>query len=473
MVDTWLLLQLYDIAARDLDGYGLPEAGIYFGTLRDDSVLDTDDTAQRARISVEQVARIAELLSQSYFLQTQMLPYNYQDCVLRGNATKINALFLREYLRRRHTIPPVPDDYNTYEGGYTQIFEEGVISNIVHCDVASLYPSLMLVYRLAPRQDELAMFLPLLSDLRTFRLQAKRQALDAATPDDRHHYNALQQTFKIFINSFYGYLGTSFSNFADTAMAAEVTQKGRDLINQVIDELRRHGCRPIEIDTDGVYFVPPPGREGASVVDEISQALPTGLKLETDATYPAMFSHKTKNYALLTSDGELVIKGSGLKSRGVEKYLRDLTEEIIRRLLQGRAQELPGLYDELISRLATHQLPIRMLTKTETLSESLDSYQQKVQAKKRNAAAAYELALKTGRRMRPGDRVTYYVAGEAKKVRLFDQCKLVKDYARDENVAYYQQKAKETFERFLPYYPAESPLQARLGKLKAVQQELL
>lgn len=482
VVDTWLLLQLYDISSRDLDGYTLADAGRYFGTLPDDSALDenvrlswTRDNAlerieQWAGTAATQAGLIAELLSPSYFLQAQMLPYSYQNAVVRGNATKINALFLREYLRQRHTIPPVPDDYNTYEGGLTAIFEEGVVRNVVHCDVASLYPSLMQVYHLAPRNDELGVFLPLLSDLKKFRLEAKQLAISAPSPEDRHHYTALQQTFKIFINSFYGYLGTSFSNFADTTMAAEVTQKGRDLINHVIDELRGAGCRPIEIDTDGVYFVPPDGVDGSTVVEAISKALPVGINLETDAVYPAMFSHKTKNYALLQPDGTVLIKGSGLKSRGIEKYLRDLTHDVIKLLLEGRTSELTALYETVMEQVASRQMDIRLLAKTETLSETLESYRQKVTAKKRNAAAPYELALQSGRKYKPGDQITYYVAGDAKKVRLFDSCRMAREWnptGRDENVAYYQQKARETFERFLPYVPPDSPLHGLLAKKPA------
>jgi len=46
----------------------------------------------------------------------------------------------------------------------------------------------------------------LLTDLRTFRLQAKAD-MRAQKPAEQQHFHALQNTFKILINSFYGYLG--------------------------------------------------------------------------------------------------------------------------------------------------------------------------------------------------------------------------------------------------------------------------
>ena len=59
------------------------------------------------------------------------------------------------------------------------------------------------------------------------------------------------------INSFYGYLGFAQGNFADFDAAARVTQIGRDLLRKMIDWLGKRGAQVIEVDTDGIYFVPP------------------------------------------------------------------------------------------------------------------------------------------------------------------------------------------------------------------------
>src|SRR5437762_12376520 len=80
---------------------------------------------------------------------------------------------------------------------------------------------------------------------------------EAKTAPDRRYFHALQNTFKILINSFYGYLGFAQGNFADFEAAARVTQIGRDLLKKMIDWLQAHGAQVIEVDTDGIYFVPP------------------------------------------------------------------------------------------------------------------------------------------------------------------------------------------------------------------------
>jgi DNA polymerase elongation subunit (family B) len=222
--------------------------------------INSDDRfRRRALCAVRETRAVAELLSPSYFIQAQIFPYNYQDVIVRGNATRINALFLREYLRQRHSIPEMPMAVS-FEGGFTAIYFTGVARNVWHCDVASLYPSIMLQFDCFPTTDQLQIFRHLLTDLRKFRLEAKGQMQAVDKESNRrhwHHLHALQNTFKILINSFYGYLGFAQGHFADFDAAARVTQIGRDLLQKMIAWLNERGAQVIEVDTDGIYFVPP------------------------------------------------------------------------------------------------------------------------------------------------------------------------------------------------------------------------
>src|SRR5205085_9514269 len=149
--------------------------------------MNNDDRfRRRALCAVRETRAVAELLSPSYFIQAQIFPYNYQDAIVRGNATRINALFLREYLRQRHSIPEMPVP-RAFEGGYTDIFFTGVACNVWHCDVASLYPSIMLKFDCFPVTDQLQIFRHLLTDLRTFRLEAKAEMRAEKDPAKQHH----------------------------------------------------------------------------------------------------------------------------------------------------------------------------------------------------------------------------------------------------------------------------------------------
>src|SRR6202040_3681772 len=246
-----------------------------------------------------------------------------------------NALFLREYFRQRHGIPELPLP-QTFEGGYTDIFFTGVARNVWHCDVASLYPSIMLQFDCFPTTDRLQIFRHLLTDLRAFRLEAKTQMRTAKDPKEQRYFHALQNTFKILINSFYGYLGFAQGNFADFDAAARVTQIGRDLLKKMIDWLSAHHAKVIEVDTDGIYFVPPDKIDIKELQSGLAKELPHGIEVEFDEQFEAMFSYKAKNYALLTKDGDVVIKGGALKSRGLEKFQRNFLEEMIKLLMQGK-----------------------------------------------------------------------------------------------------------------------------------------
>src|SRR6202045_4832793 len=249
-VDTFLLAQFYDVGMRTLSGFERVDVARHFGFCDSEELssltgkelqrayIENDETfRQRALCAVRETRAVAELLSPSYFVQAQIFPYNYQDVIVRGNATRINALFLREYFRQRHSIPEMPM-VRTFEGGYTDIFFAGVARHVWHCDVASLYPSVMLQFDCFPATDQLQIFRHLLTDLRTFRLEAKASMRAASNdPVRQRYFHALQNTFKILINSFYGYLGFAQGHFADFDAAARVTQIGRELLKKMIDWL--------------------------------------------------------------------------------------------------------------------------------------------------------------------------------------------------------------------------------------------
>lgn len=497
-VDTFLLAQFYDVGMRTLSGFERIDVAQHFG-LTDEAQISSlggkelqrayleksDRFQQRALCAVRETRAVADLLSPSYFIQAQIFPYNYQDVIVRGNATRINALFLREYYRQRHSIPEMPM-VRGFEGGYTAIFFTGVARNVWHCDIASLYPSVMLQFDCFPVTDQLQIFRHLLTDLRTFRLEAKANMRSAPDRKQKQYFQALQNTFKILINSFYGYLGFAQGHFADFDAAARVTQIGRELLQKMIDWLNARGAQVIEVDTDGIYFVPPsavaaslrdaPG-EGAKSADAnaahraaasedieelrhgLSEILPPGIEVELDEQFEAMFSYKAKNYALLTRDGEVIIKGGALKSRGLEKFQRVFLEEMIKLLMEGKAEGINDLRADFERKIREREWPIAWLMKTDTLQDSLEKYRQKIAGSARNRAAAYELALASGRNYKPGEQVSYYITGTTKKVAAYENAKLATAFDpqnRDENIDYYVAKLDELVKKFANITPAET-----------------
>ena len=483
VVDTFLLAQLYDVGTRELEGFGLKEVARHFGVEGGESIsrskfqnsksrtylsgrgiqeaylYESPTFEAYAREDVRETRAISDLLSRSYFTQAQIFPYNFQEVIVRGNATKIDALFLREYLRRGHAIPDFPVARG-FEGGYTDIFFTGVAKNVWHCDVASLYPSVMLRFDYFPAVDRLGIFRGLLRDLRAFRLEAKARMREAeGHADRRREFNtsaALQATFKILINSFYGYLGFSQAHFGDFDAASTVTAKGRELLRAMVEWLRQRGAQVIEIDTDGIYFVPPDGVTETALHQGLSAILPEGIEVELDARYAAMFSYKAKNYALLKEDGSLLLKGGALKSRGLEMFQRDYLGRMIRLLLEDRAAEIPALRNSIEIAIRERSIPIEELAKTDTLQDSLGQYQKKISGAARKRSAAYELAIKSGRDYQPGDQIKFYITGTKKNVAVHQAAKLLSEWradARDENIEYYVAKLNDLSEKYAEFQP--------------------
>lgn len=438
IIDTLLQTQRFDWSRGQVSSYGLKECAQTYGIAPPDRVyLDRREIVETFEKDPERVktyaaqdaaetSALAALVAPTEFYQTQIVPDSYQSVAVTGNGEKINAVFVREYLRQGRAVarqkPP-----QSYPGGYTEVRVTGVVKPIVKADVESLYPSLMLTQKIAPASDTLHIFLPLLSELTARRLDAKGQ-LKRAKKNTREHayWDGLQNSFKTLINSFYGYIGGPFY-FNDYEAARRVTEAGQDIVKKIAAELETHGARVIEIDTDGVYFQPPPNvkteKDELAYVEKIGKALPPGIRLAHDGSYAAMLSLKMKNYVLVEPNGHQIFKGSSLRSRADERYGRRFLSEAINLLLDEKADRLSHLYRDLLTQIESGQMPIADLVKRERVTEKFLSSD----LRKRAADAI------KGAGIRQGEFVSLY----QKKDKTLG---LIQDYAHDEDTDYYATK---------------------------------
>ncbi len=474
VVDTYLLVQLYDITAREMTSYGLKSVAGYFGitpeggrTLIEGSGIAAVFTADRARFcayledDLRETEGIAGLLLPTYFEQARAFPILLQDATLRGTTAKIDLLFLEEYYHARQACP-LPPEVTAFEGGFTRSFREGVFRNVLHYDVASLYPSLLLQIGRNPRNDTLGSFIPLLRSLRDYRLKCKELARKAPTEAERAEAGARQAAFKILINSFYGYLGFPGARFGDSDLAAEVTRRGRELLQALIAEFEKQGCAVLEADTDGIYVAA--GERFSrpeALLEAVSGILPEGIDLEFDGSYPAMLCYKAKNYALY--DGSrVIVRGSALRSRGIEPYLHRLTDQMIRFLLGAAPDSPAALLAETRRRIATREMPVEELAKSETLGQNPDAYERLMAEGGKPRRAAAEAALQLTPRPRMGERVSYYVTAKsrgrtsdwqrARPASLFDPA------AAPYDADYYAAKLDDWLERYGPLLGIAPPI---------------
>ncbi len=473
IIDTLILVQLYDFVKREFESYSLKYVAKYFGISSEDRIYIPGDKIswywdnnpealiKYALQDSHETRKLSELLTPTYFYLSQMLPFPLWQVIKSGSSSKIESMLVRAYLRMRHSLPKPDIGFQT-TGGYTDIFYTGIFENVVHADIESLYPSIMINFKIAPKKDELGIFLKMLELLTKMRIEAKHKMKNSTSQEEKSKYDAVQSSLKILINSFYGYLGYSRALFNDYESADKVTTTGQKILKKLISEITSRGGKVIEADTDGIYFIPPVGyiseEKAGEFVKEIGTILPEGINLVYNGVYKKMLSYKKKNYALLDKDGNVDIKGASLISRGMEPFARKYISECVKFLLNNEIEKIHELYKSLFKAIAERKIDILELAKTETLRERLDRYQELVKLGKRNRSAAYELAISSGRIYRPGDKITYYITGSTPDVRTFESCKLVEEwnpFRRDENVQYYLYKLNEYTKRFEIFFKPE------------------
>lgn len=471
IIDTYLLVQSYDATKRNMESYNLKYVAKYFGFAgADRTYIDGDKVSwywehDRERLmeyaldDVRETRMVSEHLSGSSFYLTQMLPVSYGAAARSGSASKIETLLVREYLRLKHALPKPEQGVQT-TGGYTDIFLTGVLSPIVHADVESLYPSIMLTRNIAPASDVKNIFLQLLRDLTTLRLDTKKKMRETTDLLPRSQLDAMQSSFKILVNSFYGYLGYARALFNDYAQADVVTQTGQEILRQMIGHIRNEGGQVIEVDTDGIFFIPPEDITGEAAeigfVAALSTSMPTGISVALDGRYKKMLSYKKKNYALLGYDGHVKIKGSSLISRSMEAFGRAYIRSCIDLLLREDVGGVHDLYVQVTQKIMDHKLDVREFSRVENLKDSLAHYDEEVRSGKRNKSAAYEVARNTGRQVKPGDRVAFYISGNDPNARGFENAKSADEWNPnfpDENVPFYLRRLDEFSEKFRDLFP--------------------
>lgn len=475
VVDTYFQVLSHDVIKRDMPSYGLKAAARYFGLAAvNRTYVDGTDIPELWRSDpgrlvayviddVIETERLARHLSGSPFYLTQMVPMPYGQTSRTGPAAKIESLFVREYLRRRRALPS--SEVGTQStGGYTDIFFTGVTGPIVYADVESLYPSIMLKYGVRPDRDELGLFPELLSALTMLRLDLKRSMRATSSDEERGELDARQSSYKVLINSFYGQLGFSRALFNDFSEADRVAQIGQKILRELIRRIAEDGGRVVEVDTDGVLFVPPTDVRGEDAetryVARLSDALPDGIQVGFDGRYRKMLSYKKKNYALLTYDGRLKFKGSSLVSRSTERFGRRFVRTCIRKLLEEDLEGLHQTYLQTRECVIAHDWEgVQSFSRTETLKDTIERYRRDVEQGRRPRAASYELAIARardgGRPLRKGDRISYYITGQSASVTGFEHARLADEWDPrdpDENTAFYLKRLDEFARKFEPFF---------------------
>jgi DNA polymerase elongation subunit (family B) len=441
LVDTLDAVRRHDFVVRDMPSYALKDVARYFGIASAERTYiagmeivetyrrDPERVRRYALDDVEEVDGLSRRLLGAPFALASMAPRRYERLVSAGPAMGVlEPILVRSYLRAGAALPRPSsegtEDKGLHEGGAVHLFATGVAEHVVKADVASLYPSLMRSFAIGPRCDRLGVLLSILgrlTDLRLYHKEAARQAPPGSV--EANHHAATQAAMKILINAAYGYMGAGkMALFADTEAAAEVTRRGRAILDQVLQALRARGLALIEADTDGVYFAVPPAwheEQERALVAEIGASLPPGIRLEYEGRYRAMFSHEVKNYALLTYDGRLIVHGVALRSSRAEPFGERFLRRALLATMLGRVHEVRDAYLETVEALRARALPAADVATQVRLTKTPEAY---FAARQTHQEPAYEALIGAGRRQWfPGERVRFYRSAEKRYVWLPDE----------------------------------------------------
>jgi DNA polymerase, archaea type len=432
LIDTLDAVRRHDFVVRDMPGHGLKAAARYFGLAAPDRTYipgpeiyrtyqrDPEQVRRYALDDVAEVDGLSQRLLGAPFALAAMAPRRYERVASAGPAKGIlEPLLVRAYLRAGAALPANAAEADgqlaPHQGGATILYAAGVARHVVKADIASMYPSIMRTFRIGPACDSLGALLYLVDRLAELRLHHKRRAR-AAPPGsaEAQRNDALQAAMKIVINSAYGYMGAGrMAQFADRAAADEVTRRGREILGHVATRLRERGTALLEADTDGVFFaVPDHWTEGdeRACVAEIAATLPAGINLEYEGRYRAMLSHEVKNYALLTYDGRLIVRGAAFHSSRSEPFGERFLQAALHCTLVGDIEGVQRTYLETVVALRERRFAPTEVATVARLTKSAAEY---ARSRGRAREAAYEALLAAGRTAwRAGERVRFYRAAD-------------------------------------------------------------
>lgn len=188
-----------------------------------------------------------------------------------------------------------------------------------HADVASLYPSLMIIYDLLSRN--------VINPKKFKEIKDKRLELKKLK-------DSKQEALKIVINGTYGISKDRNSSLYDPRQANSICISGQLLNVDLVEKLESTG-QLIQNNTDGVIFKFE-DEEHLKQAQEIAKEWEerTGLDLEWEI-FNKIYQRDVNNYIIINPDGTYESKGCVNEKKGLNYNLPIITKSIIQYCLDG------------------------------------------------------------------------------------------------------------------------------------------
>lgn len=386
IVDTLFLSITYDVA-RNFPSYGLKQIEQYLGIAENDriewdfskyKVIDMIDGIKKGDAKSKELWEkfkkycsqdsdspilLFDLMAPAFFYMNQAVPKKFQQMINEATGSQLDSLMIRSYLQQGYSIPKTSPKVE-FEGAISMGIP-GRYENVRKVDVASLYPSIMLQYEIYDeKKDPNKHLLKILKYFRDQRLANKKKAKETGDK----YFDDLQGAQKILINSLYGYMGAGYLLYNYPKGAAEVTERGREILQQgvewatgkrlvkTIKKVKNKGKENeenayhwvlgdkisegknyelVNVDTDSFSYTngkKPTIEEFNKEINELNKLYPELISWENDGIIDRFVVVKSKNYIMKMGD-KVKVKGSSLTDQKKEPALLSFLDEIIQELL--------------------------------------------------------------------------------------------------------------------------------------------
>jgi DNA polymerase-2 len=382
---------------------------------------DKDKVAEINNLFEEDKYKLAEynlndtILVSEIFKKTGIIKQNIKRAQLSGlmidRLGMMTAAFDHFYLPKLHRAGYVASDVKDIEpdeqaaGGHVIEPVPGIYDNVAVLDFKSLYPSIILTFKIDPlsllnnnvepittpegyKFSSTIHYLPeLISRLLEQRTEAKKNK-------DRY----LSQAIKILMNSFYGVMGSYGCRFYHPDLPNAITSTGKWLLLGSKDYLEQKGYKVLYGDTDSLFVriseneAMDPNHSGNEIVSDLNKYWKAKLKedfnvesyleLEYEKFYKKFVLTQSrgseggakKRYAGLVEDeGDGKIEFVGMESVRSDwtKLAKDFQAELYSRILNGR--EIENWMNELVVGLKQRKFDDKLVYR-KRLRKDIDDY---------------------------------------------------------------------------------------------------
>jgi DNA polymerase I len=339
-----------------------------------------------------------------------------------GITKLIDSILLRKFRLAGYVLPSGGNatKTKTYKGAYIKDSAKGIFHNVVVYDVTSLYPTVIMQYKISP-EPERKVVPEFISEI--FRRRKEEKKLYEQTKDKKHHY--LQYALKILMNATYGYMGTPVSRIYDNLLASSITGYGRIVISKMIEYFEGKGLTVVFGDTDSCAVVLPEKdvknvaeahRQG--VIAYLRSELGKDFDVKVDKIFKKLYlTGVKKRYVGITEKGDKEVTGFEL----IRGDWFDLAKEVEAKLFDYifEYEDNEVIKQKAIELFENVKRDLYAGRYDDKLIFSINSFRREAKVKTRTIKALEELE-KRGIKIQSGSSVKYFIAKGNKVVPVVD-----------------------------------------------------